>query len=297
MGRAGDHAKWEAGWPAAYEKNKSPYSYIALVSVTGPNEVWYVSPLASQAALRRQPGSRRRRSRVARGARPAVARRRGVRERVDLAAGAGAAGPELWQLPGPRDDAVLGDHHLPGEARPRGRLRSGRQGLGVGHGARSRRTRAGGPTRWWRALRAAPTSCSRRTPTSAPSTRAATDGEATFKGLSFDERTTLDTYFRDAALSTVTNRYRLDPGQSFVPAETRQKDPAFWTPKPRPRRRLPRRSPDACVATARAPNEAGARAGSGSSLSRPWVARRPNARRPARPAGRGRPSAPRAPSG
>ena len=40
----------EAGWPAAYEKAKSPYHYIALQSITGPSEVWYVVPLANQAA-------------------------------------------------------------------------------------------------------------------------------------------------------------------------------------------------------------------------------------------------------
>ncbi len=49
-GRAADHAKWEAGWPAAFEKAKSPYNYIALQSITGPTEVLYVSPLANQAA-------------------------------------------------------------------------------------------------------------------------------------------------------------------------------------------------------------------------------------------------------
>ena len=49
-GAAAEHAKWEAGWPAAYEKAKSPYNYIALQSITGPPEVWYVSPLANQAA-------------------------------------------------------------------------------------------------------------------------------------------------------------------------------------------------------------------------------------------------------
>jgi len=49
-GRSGEHAKWEAGWPAAYEKAKSPYHYIALQSITGPSEVWYVVPLANHAA-------------------------------------------------------------------------------------------------------------------------------------------------------------------------------------------------------------------------------------------------------
>src|SRR5678815_2584974 len=44
------HAAFEAGWPAAYAKAKSPYHYLAMVSMTGPNEAWYVSPFASHAA-------------------------------------------------------------------------------------------------------------------------------------------------------------------------------------------------------------------------------------------------------
>src|SRR5512134_796453 len=49
-GRAAEHARWEAGWPAAFEKARSPFNYIALQSITGPPEVWYVSPLGSHAA-------------------------------------------------------------------------------------------------------------------------------------------------------------------------------------------------------------------------------------------------------
>jgi hypothetical protein len=39
VGHSADHAKVEAGWPVAFEKAKSPFSYIALVSLTGPAEV------------------------------------------------------------------------------------------------------------------------------------------------------------------------------------------------------------------------------------------------------------------
>ena len=45
------HAAHEAGWPAAYAKAKSPNYYLALTSMTGPNEAWYVVPFASHAAL------------------------------------------------------------------------------------------------------------------------------------------------------------------------------------------------------------------------------------------------------
>ncbi len=51
IGRGDDHARFEAGWPAAYAKAKSPDYYLAFVSMTGPNEAWYVTPWASHTAM------------------------------------------------------------------------------------------------------------------------------------------------------------------------------------------------------------------------------------------------------
>lgn len=50
VGHAAGHAKHEAGWPAAYAKAKSPDYYIALTSMTGSTEAWYLSPFESCAA-------------------------------------------------------------------------------------------------------------------------------------------------------------------------------------------------------------------------------------------------------
>src|SRR4029453_6824924 len=50
-GRASEHTKIEAGWPAAYEKAKSPYYYLAMVSMSGSDEGWYVTPFESPAAI------------------------------------------------------------------------------------------------------------------------------------------------------------------------------------------------------------------------------------------------------
>ena len=63
-----------------------------------------------------------------------------------------------------------------------------------------------------------PTSCSRRS-------------RGDLQGPTFEERTTLNKFSAEATLSTITNRFRLDPAQSYVNPETRQKDPAFWMPK------------------------------------------------------------------
>ena len=50
-GHNADHETLEAGWPAAFAKAKSPYSYIALTSMTGANEAWFLAPYADWKAL------------------------------------------------------------------------------------------------------------------------------------------------------------------------------------------------------------------------------------------------------
>jgi hypothetical protein len=242
MGRMADHAKWEAGWPAAFEKNKSPYTYIALVSVTGPNEVWYVSPLASQAAygdsLAREdadPVLGAELERLARGDAEFVSEATSLQAlaRPDLSHGnfPDLAMMRFWEIstyrvkPG-HEDAFAAAAKAWAAATAR---------VAKDTSWRTYEVVAGAPGGTFIIFSSHPNF--------AAFDKAATDGEATFKGLSFEERTTLDTYFRDAALTTVTNRYRLDPRQSYVPAETRQKDPAFWMPKPPAAAKAPAKKP------------------------------------------------------
>ena len=47
-----------------------------------------------------------------------------------------------------------------------------------------------------------------------------------------DERGAIQKLFDGGMVSSWSNRFRLDPAQSYVSMETRQKDPAFWMPKP-----------------------------------------------------------------
>ena len=51
MGRNDDHARLESGWPAALERAKSPDYYLAMTSLTGPKEAWFVTPWESHAAV------------------------------------------------------------------------------------------------------------------------------------------------------------------------------------------------------------------------------------------------------
>ncbi len=49
-GKGPAHAKVEAGWPAAFAKANWPSHYLALTSLTGPSEAWFVSGWDSMAA-------------------------------------------------------------------------------------------------------------------------------------------------------------------------------------------------------------------------------------------------------
>lgn len=46
-GHGAEHETLEAGWPAAYTKAKSPATYIAMTSLTGPSEAWFMAPYAN----------------------------------------------------------------------------------------------------------------------------------------------------------------------------------------------------------------------------------------------------------
>ena len=43
-GMGASHAKVEAGWPRAFAKAKFPVYYIAMTSMSGPSEAWFVEP-------------------------------------------------------------------------------------------------------------------------------------------------------------------------------------------------------------------------------------------------------------
>ena len=231
MGRAADHSKWEAGWPAAYAKAKDPYSYIALASLTGPSEVWYVVPFPSQAAF----GDSMARedadsalaaelARLSRGDAEFVSESTSLQAlaRPDLSYGnfPDLAMMRFWEIttfrvkPG-HDEEFAAAAKAYASASARSAPNASWRTYEVVAGAQ------GGTFLVFSSFGAF-----------ADFDKASTEGEATWKGLTSDERTALQKFSSDGTVNTVTNRYRLDPVQSYVPAETRQKDPAFWNPKP-----------------------------------------------------------------
>ncbi len=229
-GRLAEHAQWETGWPAAAEKAKSPYSYLALASITGPLETWYVTPYPSQAAYgeslafdEAQPGLTTEYDRLAKGDGEFLA---------DANALQAVAVPELshgtypdlgkmrffeisvWRVRAGHDDAFAA----------------------AAKAYKAAVTRSAPAANWrvYSVVAGAPE------PTFLIFSSVASfgdfdkmmaDGQATMKGATAEEAGVLGKFMKESVLNMVTNRYRVDPKQSYVDAATKAKDPAFWNKK------------------------------------------------------------------
>jgi len=230
MGRAADHSKWEAGWVAAYEKVKSPTTYLGLVSVTGPAEAWYLIPFSSQAAFGEMmareaadPVLSAEIDRLSRGDAEFVSEATALQAvaRPDLSHG---TFPDLTMM---RFWDITTYRVKPGHA----------EDFAAAAKAWASASARSAPSANWRTyevVAGAPEGTFLvfgSVASFADFDKGMAEGEATWKGLTFEERSALQKFSADATLSTVTNRFRLDPAQSYVPTEARQKDPAFWMPK------------------------------------------------------------------
>jgi hypothetical protein len=230
-GQTADHARIEAGWPAAYEKAKSTTYYLALVSMTGPPEALYVTPYESHAVI----GDTMKRE-------DADAVLSAELNRLSKADSAVLNRVSTLQAAARRD---LSYGTYPELARQRFfeftwfRVRPGHEmgfeAAAKAYGAASKRAGTTTAYRVYEIIAGGPA------PTYLVISSVASygdfdgmmaDGQKTMKGFTADEGATLQKAMADGVISVETNRYRVDPGQSYVPRETRATDPAFWTPKP-----------------------------------------------------------------
>ena len=228
-GRGADHAKHEAGWPAAFEKAKSPDYYLALTSMTGPSEAWYLIPTESHATI-------------------AETMKREDKDPVLSA--------ELARLAARDAEFINAVRVVQAVARP---------DLSIGQFPDLTKVRfyqvttytvRQGPTDKFDALskaygnarkRVAPDSSYRvysviaglPSPTYlvfstvedyAKFDQTMADHAATLGAATAEEKAEFDKY-GDIIVRTETNRFRLDPVQSYVSKETRAQDPEFWLPK------------------------------------------------------------------
>jgi hypothetical protein len=229
-GRVGDHARWERGWPAALGKAESQFNYIALASVTGPPEVWYVMPFASQAAYDEMMAEGEdnlalsaETDRLARGARDFLKGADQIQAAAmpDLSHG---TFPEIGKM---RYWAITRFHVKPGYF-------TDWIAATKAYTAAAARSAPDASWRTYEVVAGAPAHTFLIFSSHASFAgfdKQMAESQATWEGMTEEEGATLQKFFREGVAKIVTNRFRLDPGQSYVNAETRASDPDFWEPK------------------------------------------------------------------
>jgi hypothetical protein len=230
IGHEAAHRKTEAGWPAAFEKAKDPEYYMAMVSMTGPAEAWFVIPLDSHKAmgdmLKRQNDN------------PALSTEL---DRLSLADAENINSLRVIHAAARKD---LSRGSFPDMAQQRYweitlfRMKPGHEAdfeaAAKAYGAAAGRSAPNTSYRVYEIIAGMPG------PTYLVFTSVVsfsdfdsmmTDGEATMKGMTAEERAALQKFSADGLIEAETNRFRLDPEMSYVPSDVRTKDPTFWAPK------------------------------------------------------------------
>ncbi len=235
IGRAAEHERIEAGWPAAYARAKFPSYYLAMTSLTGRSEAWFLTPYASNAAVAED---------MKREATDTV-----LAAELARLSRADAEVLDEWRIIQAVARPDLSHGTFPDLAKVRYwevftlRVRPGHESefeaAAKAYGAASGRV---APSTSYRVYQV---TAGMLEPTflvfSSVETYAQFDemmanGQKTMQGFTPEEMATMQKFFTDGVLSTETNRYALNPTMSYVAPETRATDPAFWTPK-RPARR------------------------------------------------------------
>lgn len=230
IGHSEDHARHEMGWPAAFARAKSPDYYLALASITGPNEVWYVGAYASHAAL----GESMKRD----AADPVLS--------AELARLSKADAAHLNSL---RTVHAIGRSDLSGGAYPDlamqrffevsiWRVRPGFEQdfetVVKSYASAAKRAAPGASWRMYEIVAGIPG------PTfmifSSSTDMAVLDGAqkefaAVMAAVPPTEGAFMQKFVKEGMINIETQRFRLDPRQSYVSAEVRQRDPAFWNVK------------------------------------------------------------------
>jgi hypothetical protein len=233
VGRATEHARIEAGWPAAYERAKSPDYYLAMVSMTGPSEAWYISPYASHAAIgesmKREAADPVLSAELARLARADGEVLNALRTihamaRPDLSMGAypDLARQRFWEITTFR---VRPGHEQEFDAAAKAYIAAAQRSAPA-TAFRVYEIIAGGLTPTY-LIFGSITAFGQFDDMLA-------NGMKTMQGATAEERAALQKFSTDGMINAETNRFRLDPKQSYVSRETRATDPAFWGAQPRP---------------------------------------------------------------
>ena len=230
LGRTADHERIEAGWPAAYEKAKSPDYYLAYVSTTGRNEAWFITPYESHKAMG---DSMKRES--------DDALLSAELKRLQRADGDVLTNLTTIQAMG-RKDLSIGA--FPDIAKTRFveitifRVRPGHERgfdeAAKAYGSAAKRTSPNTSFRVYEVMAGVPGPTYlvfSSTESFADFDRVLAEGMDTMKRASAEERNTLEKFSAEGLVNAETQRFSINPAMSYVPKEVRSSDPAFWMPK------------------------------------------------------------------
>lgn len=227
-GRAAEHAKLEAAWPAAFERANSPDFYLAMESTTS-SEAWFVLPSASYAEMGQA---------IAREQSPALAAELDVLRRKD------SEFIDGWRMVELRARPELSRGTYPDLGKQRFweisifRMRPGADQVfstiakaygdaadkvGRAVGFRVYQVTAGMPEPTFFIF----TSVS----SFAEFDTVVSQGEATFKAMMPTLGAEALKAFEDKLIFSETFRMQLSPTMSYVPKAVRDSDPGFWMPK------------------------------------------------------------------
>ncbi len=229
-GRADDHARNETEWVAANEKAKFPAHYLALSSMTGPNEVWYMIPAESHAEMAKQMEAERSNSTLsAEVARLTRADAEFIEDTRNIHA---AARPELSY--GDFPDISKARFFEIGLLQVRPGFAPQVEAVAKAYAAARKKAGAKTGYRVYSIIAGLPM------PTYLIVTsfdnfgqidNAFQDHLAAVAAMSDDEKAQFQKAWADGVILDENNRFRLDPKQSYVGQEVRASDPAFWNAK------------------------------------------------------------------
>jgi hypothetical protein len=228
-GRSAEHATIEAGWPAAYAKAKSPTNYLALTSMTGANEAWFLVPSASYAATEEDmkrtaadPALTAELERLWRADAEAVdeVRTMRLRARPDLSMGTFPNLAKVRYYSVETFRVRIGQQPAFEAAAKTWMASATRNAPGTSY--RTYELVAGGLAATYVVFSSFESYASLDAATA--------DGDKIWGGMTPDELAVMDKA-AGGIISIETQHFRVDPTMSYVDDATRAQDPAFWTPK------------------------------------------------------------------
>ncbi len=230
IGRSAAHTRSEQAWVKALEKANSTWYYMALSSLTGADEAWYISHFDSHAALGEQmkhdekdPLISSENSRFGHDDAEFVTGAQNI-EAVARPELSGGAFPDLSKARFYEISifTLKTGHESQFEEAAKAYVAASKR-AGSKTGFRVYQVTAGMPGSVFLIFTSVEDY--------AQFDQVDADGMATWKAAAHDELSTLEKCMSDGIITTEKNRFRVDPQLSFMSKATREKDPAFWIGK------------------------------------------------------------------